>query len=253
MKKFLILLSIFLTINIASFAQTEDAGNIYDQVLDGKQDDGFQEPKGFDQGAPSLGTQRQPLKGRVVIAPPGSSFEVRTNTPLGSELNSIGDIVAVTVSVPLVIGNDIVVPAGSQVVGQITNVNSARRFRTGSPGSIEIRFTSLKTPDGHTFPLNAAVDETKFKLSASSTGTRVAGTAKKAVVGAGIGALGGLVGAAISGGQKGKAAAIGSGIGAGIGLGKAIVDKGEELIIPSGSVLPIKLEQALQTILPQRN
>lgn len=272
-KKMNKLIPLFLSLIVAMqgtgvFAQSgfeQDSRSLYDMVLDGS-DDGYQQPRGFDQppqrqapsgfADPGYGqapNQRQPLRGRVVVAPAGASFEARISTVLGSGLNSVGDVVAATVSTPLIVGNEVVIPAGSRVIGQVTEVTSARRFMAGQGGKINIRFTSIETPNGQRYPLSAAVDETRFSLSGTaSKGTRTAQAAKKAAVGAGVGALSGLVGAAISGGKKGKAAAIGSGIGAGIGLGKAVYDRGEEVVIQSGTILPIRLQQALQAVVPAR-
>lgn len=254
MRKALLILLSLVVISLPVFAQ--NPGSIYDQVIEGsgqdesydqQESEGYQQPKGF-QAPPQGYGQGQPLKGRVVVAPAGSTFEATLSTGLSSGLNSIGDVVTATVSSPLVIGSNVVIPAGSQVVGQVVNAISARRFRAGSGGVLEFRFTSIRTPDGQRYPLSASVDTTRFKLQAETGGSRTAKVVGKTAVGAGAGALAGLVGAAISGGDKSKAAAIGTGIGAGLGAGKAIIDKGSELEIPSGSTLPIRLEQALQAV-----
>lgn len=276
----LILVFSFLVSNVPVSAQGYDQGSVgslYDDVVEGN---GYQAPRGFDQGAhnpppppPMHGGfrdpgpqgygqapahpqyrqgQQQPLKGRVVVAPAGSRFEARVATGISSSLSQAGDLVSATVTTPLVTGSNVLIPAGSIVSGQIVSVRPAQRFRGGRGGEIQLRFTSVQTPNGQRYPLNASVDTTLFKLSAETKGSRTAMGVATTAKGAGVGALAGLVGAAISGGDKSRAAAIGSGIGGGLGALKAVANKGDEINIPSGSILPINLEQALQAVIPPR-
>src|SRR3989338_11623923 len=83
----------------------------YDNVL--QQDNNFRDP--------GIGTATRPLKGRVVVAPAGSKFEATLATTLSSGINRVGDIVSATVSAPLVVGADVLIPAGSQAIGQVVN------------------------------------------------------------------------------------------------------------------------------------
>jgi hypothetical protein len=135
-----------------------------------------------------------------------------------------------------------IAPAGSTVEGTVVSVESAGR--TGKPGSMDIRLTTVITPDGRRIPLSASVDQNTFSLSAD--GGRVSNFTKGAAVGAGAGALSGLVGAAIGGGKLGKTTAIGTGIGAGVGMLGAAFKKGQELIIQQGTQVPFKLDAAIQ-------
>ena len=114
-----------------------------------------------------------------------------------------------------------VVPAGSRVLGSVTNVVSAKRFRFGANGRIDIRFNSVETPDGRRFPLTASVNDTQIKLVGGSTAGRVGKGALTTAVGAGSGAalgtaLGAIVGAT-SRGQVGRATGMGAVFGTAIG------------------------------------
>jgi outer membrane lipoprotein SlyB len=109
---------------------------------------------------------------------------------------------------------------------------------------MDLRLVSIITPDGRRIPLSATVDQTTFQLQAD--GGRTSHLIKTTAIGAGSGALGGLVMNAIGGGQKGKGAAIGTGVGAGIGLLGGAIQKGKEFILMSGTVIPFKLDQAIQ-------
>ena len=212
----------------------------YDQVIQGNQ-------------RPNVGTATRPLRGRVVVAPAGSRFDASIVTTLSSEINRIGDIVTASVSNPLVVGSDVVLPAGSQIIGQVVNVIPARRFMAGAGGQIEIRFTSIQSPDGQRYPLSASVDTTQFKLQAETGGSRTAKAVGKAAVGAGLGAALGTAIGAIAGGMPGRGAWSGAAIGGGTGLLAGLASKGAELIIQSGTQVPVVLDQSLQVVVPQRN
>ena len=217
-----------------------DVESSYDQVIQGNR-------------GPSVGTATRPLRGKVVVAPAGARFDASIVTTLSSEINRIGDIVTASVSNPLVVGSDVVLPAGSQIIGQVVNVIPARRFMAGAGGQIEIRFTSIQTPDGQRYPLSASVDTTQFKLQAETGGSRTAKAAGKAVVGAGLGAALGTAIGAIAGGMPGHGAWSGAAIGGGTGLLAGLASKGAELIIQSGTQVPVILDQSLQVVVPQRN
>ena len=224
--------------------------------------EGYQQPRGVEQEydqviqgnrGPGIGTAARPLRGRVVVAPAGARFEASLISALSSGINRVGDIVTASVSGPLVIGDAVVVPAGSQVIGQVVNAIPAKRFRAGSGGVLEIRFTALQTPDGQRYPLSASVDTTQFKLQAETGGSRIAKGVGKSVVGAGLGAALGTAIGAIAGGMPGRGAWSGAAIGGGLGALNAVASKGAELILNSGTPLPVVLDQSLQVVVPQRN
>ena len=224
------------------YGNTDDATdscNSYDQVIKQNQ-------------APRAGTGNRPLKGRVVVAPAGSRFDAALVTTLSSGINRVGDVVTATVSSPLVVGDAVIIPSGSQVIGQVVNAIPARRFRAGAGGILEIRFTSIQTPDGQRYPLSASVDTTQFKLQAETGGSRLAKGAGKAVVGAGLGAALGTAIGAIAGGMPGRGAWSGAAIGGGTGALTALASKGAELVLRSGEQIPVLLDQSLQVVVPQR-
>ena len=217
----------------------DDPGDSYDQVI--------QQNRG--QG---VGTGNRPLKGRVVVAPAGSRFDASLVTTLSSGINRVGDVVTATVSAPLVVGDAVVIPGGSQVIGQVVNAIPAKRFRAGSGGVLEIRFTSVQTPDGQRYPLSASVDTTQFKLQAETGGSRLAKGVGKTAVGAGLGAALGTAIGAIAGGMPGRGAWSGAAIGGGTGALTALASKGAEFVLRSGEQIPILLDQSLQVVVPQR-
>ena len=223
--------------------------------------EGYQQPQEFEDAYDQLiqgpnrgvGTPSRPLRGRVVVAPSGARFEATLVSTLSSEINRVGDLVNATVSSPLVVGSDIVIPAGSQIVGQVINAIPAKRFMAGAGGVLEVRFTSIQTPDGQRYPLSASVDTAEFKLQAETGGSRLAKGVGKTALGAGLGAALGTAIGAIAGGMPGKGAWSGAAIGGGAGALSALASKGVEFVINSGERLPIILDQSLQVVVPQRN
>lgn len=194
------------------------------------------------------------LQGGAAIIAAGTHFQAALKNSIDSGSSQVGEEIQATLNSPLYSNGAPVVPAGSRLIGQITNVVSARRFQFGANGRVDIRFTSIETPDGRRFPLSASVDTSQLRLSGGSTGGRVgkglmtvgAGAAAGALFGT---ALGPIVGAT-SDGRAGKAtgmgAVFGTAIGAGAGAVGAAARKGSEVKIPAGTALPIQLDESLQ-------
>ena len=202
-------------------------------------------------GYPPAGTF---LQGRVSVVGAGTHFRASLRNTLDSGASQPGEEIQATLSQPLYANGVEVVPAGSKINGSVTNVVSAKHFQFGANGRIDIRFTSIQTPDGRTFPLSASVDTNQLSLTGGTTGGRVGkgllATGGGALGGAGLGTgLGAIVGAT-SRGQVGRAtgmgAVFGTALGAGVGAVGAAYRKGSEVKIPAGTALPITLDESLQ-------
>lgn len=185
---------------------------------------------------------QQAYQGSVSYVPAGTPVTVSLAQALGSEFSRPGETFTATLSSPLYAGGGTLAPAGSQVQGTVVSVEPAGRG--GKPGSMDLRLVNVITPSGKMIPLSASIDQANFQLKAD--GGRASHLVKTTAVGAGAGALSGLVGGAISGGKKGKTTAIGTGIGAGVGLLGGAIKKGDELIIQAGTSIPFKLDQPIQ-------
>ena len=189
--------------------------------------------------------QYQPqYQAQVTFVPAGTPVTVTMNDTLGSEFTQVGERFTATLAGPIYSGRDLLAGPGSFVEGTVVEVNAAGR--AGKPASMNLRINNLTTTDGRRIPLSASIDQEIFKLKAE--GGVTSNLVKSSVVGAGAGALSGLVGAAISGGKKGKAAAIGTGIGAGTGLLVGAFRKGNDLIVERGSQVNFRLDQPLQGV-----
>ncbi len=195
------------------------------------------------------------LQGRVAIVAAGTQFRAAIINTLDSGSSQPGEQVTATLSEPLYASGQEVIPAGSRIVGQVTNVVSAKHFKFGANGRIDVRFTSIETPDGRRFPLSASIDANQMHLTGGTTGGRVGkgllttgvGAAGGAALGTGLGAItGGLSHSRSVGMSTGMGAAFGSAMGGVVGLGAATYRKGGEVKIPAGAALPVRLDESLQ-------
>lgn len=156
-----------------------------------------------------------------VTVPAGTQLSVRLNDPLDSERNKVGDTFHGTLSAPIMVEGETVIPSGADVVGRVVNVQSAGRFAGQSLLTLEL--TSL-TMNGRTYNLQTNQWTREGKGEGKNTATKVGvGTVAGAV-------LGGLIGG-------GKGAAIGAASGAGAGTGVAAAKKGEQIKLGAEAVL----------------
>lgn len=189
--------------------------------------------------------KNQTLKGRVVTVPPGVQFPAVVSTPISSEYLTLGQPVSVTLGSDFYYNNTLIAPAGSTVSGAVTAVTKAKHGTIN--GQLRLRFTEITTPYGTRIPISAAV-RTDDGTGLLKGGTKMDTTkeyAKDIAVGSAVGALGGLVASAISGGAIGKGTAIMTGVGAAGGLAKSIYDKGVDVVIPSGSTINLCVDQPI--------
>jgi hypothetical protein len=205
-------------------------------------------------GLPANGSTSPYLQGRVAVLEAGTHFEAKVRNTIDSGSTQPGEAVEATLSEPVYSGNVPVIPAGSKVTGEITNVVSARRFHFGANGKVEIKFTQIETPDGRRFPLSASVDSNKIRLTGGTTAGRVGKGLAVTGIGAGSGAVLGTALGAIVGGtaggpvgrSTGMGAVFGTALGGGVGAVGAGVRKGSEVKIIAGTSIPIQLDSALQ-------
>jgi hypothetical protein len=182
-------------------------------------------PAGNMASAPAAAAPR-----RVVTVPQGTGFSVRLVDPIDTERNKVGDTFRATVSQPVMIGDEVVIPTDADVEGQVVDSKSAGHFEGRS--AIALTLTRLRM-NGRTYTLRT----NQYDKQGSSRGQRTAAT-----VGGGA-ALGAIIGG-IAGGGKG--AAIGAGVGAGAGTGVQAATKGQQIKLPSETVLNFRLEGPLK-------
>ncbi|HSA06320.1 MAG TPA: hypothetical protein P5556_04000 [Candidatus Gastranaerophilales bacterium] len=188
-----------------------------------------------------------PLQGRLVVVPPGTMISgATTNRPLNSKNLRIGDRINLMMNMPLYYGGTVALPAGTNIIGNVVMAEAAGR--AGKNGQLMIVFNQAITPSGQTFGFSGkiATEDGSGLLKGGTGMDRTKAIVKDTAVGAGSGALLGLIFSAISGGDKGKGAAIGTAIGGGTGVAKTVIDKGNDVFIQAGEALDIILDSELR-------
>ena len=164
-----------------------------------------------------------------VTIPAGTQILVRTIDGIDSTRNHVGDRFQASLEEPLTVDGEVVVPKGADVYGRLEESKTTGTFTGRS--ELKLALTGIAV-NGRTLPLVTG----DYELSGKSKGES---TAKRTIGGA---ALGGIIGA-IAGGGKG--AAIGAGVGAGVGAGSEIITRGDEVKIPSETLLSFTIQQEL--------
>jgi hypothetical protein len=152
---------------------------------------------------------------------------IRTVDAIDSDRNQVGDKFQATLEQPLIVDDVVLVRKGADVYGRLTQATEAGRIQGRS--QLKLELTGIVV-NGQTIPLVTG----DYSVSGSSRGTT---TAKRVGGGAAVGAVIG----AIAGGGKG--AAIGAGVGGGAGTAVQVVTKGEQVHVPSETLLEFSLQQ----------
>ena len=169
-------------------------------------------------------------QGGVRELPSGSQISVRLIESVDSEKNREGDEFRASLEDPITIGNDVVVQKGADA--RVRLVAEQESGKLSGKAGLTMQLVSI-TSNGKTVSVNSS-DVSEY------SGSRGARTAKSA---AAVGAVGAIIGA-IAGGGKG--AAIGAGAGAAAGAGAQTVMKGQQVRIPSETVLTFTTQRAVQ-------
>src|SRR5215831_1223140 len=168
-----------------------------------------------------------PQKPKRVTVPAGTRILIRTIDPLDSSKQKTGYRFTASLETNLQVEDMVVAPRGTTVYGRLAQASSAGRMSGSSQLTLELTDIVIK---GNAYPLLTSTYDIKGKGEGSKT-------AKKVLGGAGLGALiGGIAGG-------GAGAAIGVAAGAVTGTAIAGSKKGEQLVIPSESLIEFRLEQ----------
>jgi len=162
--------------------------------------------------------------------PSGTEISIRLIDSIDSERNREGDEFRASLEDPITLGNDVVVSKGADA--RVKLVNEQESGKLSGKAGLTVRLISI-TVDGKPVRVDSS-DVSEY------SGSRGARTAKSA---AAVGAVGAIIGA-IAGGGKG--AAIGAGAGAATGAGAQTVMKGQQVRIPSETVLTFTTQRSVQ-------
>jgi hypothetical protein len=168
--------------------------------------------------------------GADVLVPAGTHLVVRMIDGIDSNRNSVGDSFQASLEEPLIVDSTQIAAKGTTVYGKLQQVKSAGRVK----GQSELRLVLTGIVlNGATYNIVTGDYEVQGKSRGHQTATR-----------AGIGAVAGGIIGAIAGGGKG--AAIGAGVGAGAGAASTVLTHGQQVHVPSETVLNFTLEQPVK-------
>jgi hypothetical protein len=172
-------------------------------------------------------TSAAPQNKKRITVPAGTRILIRTVDSIDTTKQTKGFRFTATLETNLQAEDTTVAPRGTTLYGRLAEASSAGRMSGSSELTLELTDILI---NGTAYPLLTSTYEVKGKGEGGNT-------TKKVVGGAGLGALiGGLAGG-------GKGAGIGALAGAGAGTAVAASKKGQQLQIPSESLLEFRLQQ----------
>jgi hypothetical protein len=152
---------------------------------------------------------------------------IRMVDGVDSQTNHVGDRFRASLESDLVVDGIVVAPKGTDVYGRLANAQEAGHLTGKAQLKLELTDIALH---GEMQPIVTG----DYEVAGKSRGTN---TAEKTAGGA---ALGAIIGA-IAGGGKG--AAVGAAVGGGAGATVNVVTSGEQVRVPSETVLDFRLQQ----------
>ena len=162
-----------------------------------------------------------------ITVPAGADLLVRMIDSVDSDKNNVGDRFRASLEQDFVVDDVVIAPKGTDVYGRLSEAKEAGHIEGKSQLKLELTDILIRN---RLQPIMTG----EYEVSGSSRGED---TAKKV----GIGAVAGTIIGAIAGGGKG--AAIGAGVGAGAGASVQVMTKGEQVHVPSETVLDFRIAQ----------
>lgn len=176
--------------------------------------------------APAAPPPSTTAQGPTITVPAGTVIEVRMIDSVDSSTNQVGDQFHASLENDLVVNNIVVAPIGADVYGKLEQVQSAGKIQGQS--QLQLGLTGIRV-NGTIVPIATG----DYDVAGSSRGKQSAER-----IGGGA-ALGAIIGA-IAGGGKGAAA--GAAIGGGAGTAVQVLTKGQQVRVPSETVLDFTLQ-----------
>jgi hypothetical protein len=184
----------------------------------------------------------------IVTIPAGTKIPLSLKQAISTKNAREGDAVYAETAFPFVIGNRVVVPAGSFIQGTIAHVERAGHGH--GRAEILMHFTSMIYPSGYTVMLPGSVenapgaDDKSVKDSEGTiqqdkdTGKKIEDAAKGGVYGTMGGATaGGLATGSLNG------ARVGAGAGAAAGIAWALLKRGNDVKLEVGTSIEMEIQR----------
>jgi hypothetical protein len=161
---------------------------------------------------------------RTVTIPAGTTLVGALENTVSTKNAEPGTVVVISTTQPLKLGEDVTIPSGVELRGEVTHAKGGGRI-AGAP-ELTIRFTRLAV-DGNRYPVSAQPFRVRGTSDAKESALQIAGgTAAGAVVGA-------IAGHTVKGAVAGAA----------IGTGVAVLTKGDQITLPAGQRLRVRLTE----------
>jgi hypothetical protein len=169
----------------------------------------------------------QHVRAGAVTIPRDTAFHVALSQTLASNQSRPGDQFEATITEPLVVNGQTVIPKGTAVTGMVVDARPSGRLKGRADLQLALRSVDV---NGKTYDLH------------THTSDRTGGAHKKrnlALIGGGAGG-GALIGAIAAGG---KGALIGGPVGAGAGTAVALVTGRKDIRLPAETRLTFRLTE----------
>jgi hypothetical protein len=173
---------------------------------------------------------------RNIAVQSGTTIPIRITQTLDSATTQQGETFSGTIAADIVTDGLVVIRQGTPVTGRVVAVQEAAHYKGSSLLTVEL--TSITRQDER---LTVTTDP--YSVQGKGRG---ANTAEKVGGGAAVGAiLGGILGG-------GKGAAIGAAAGGGVGAGANTITRGEQVQIPSETLIRFNLTNTLSLKVPTK-
>jgi len=181
-----------------------------------------------------------------LVVPSGTKIPLTLKQGVNTKSARPGDPVYAQTAFPITANNQILIPVGTFVQGQVDRV--VRPGHVKGRAELQMSFTSMIFPNGYTVMLPGAVQNTpgsadntikdkEGTIEGPSGKGKDAGTlATTTVTGAGIGAIA----------DGGKGAGIGAAAGGVIGLATVLLTRGPEVDLGTGASVEMVLERSIE-------
>ncbi len=175
----------------------------------------------------SQDTKNTAVEYREVTVPAGTVLPLEMKSTVSSASSHVEDPVHATLRHPIAIKGVTALPAGTAVLGHVTNAKRSARVK--GRGQVGFRFTQVDLPG----------EGGRLAIRTSAVGRVAPGTKKRDAAEIGGGAAGGAIIGGILGGGKG--AAKGSAIGGAAGTGVVLSTRGKEVAVRAGTPVSVRL------------
>jgi len=161
----------------------------------------------------------------------GTRFQVTLDQELSTKYSAVGDLFTTTTLAALMDGDQVVIPAGTKLRGEVTQAQASGG--SGKPATLTVKFDNF-TVEGKTYPISLSITEATVEtVGRDDTGDK----ALKIGVGAAAGAL---VGQLI--GKNTGATLAGAAVGAAAGTGLQMATEDVDAIIREGTQMTVETD-----------